>query len=740
LNIRVIIAEVLKKRHSKVASLEKIRQGLAELEISLDNFQQMASQARTQTDEIQPEFIDLISGVVNDTSHLREEIVDINLMVSNLIKRFSKDTINIGVAGKARQGKSTILQKISGLSDTEIPTSNELPCTGAKSKIYHFEGRSYARVEFYTQEEFLKEILQAYFEKLNLPRPILLERFREALPDFNSEASRDRNLEKAIYEKLKDIHQAFPSFYHFLSKPAEVIELSQVSDYVTQSHGRTKYFAVKAANVYTKFPNHDVTGLCLVDLPGLEAAQGHEKKLIASLEQEVDAVILVKLPSAQGTQYDADDYKVIDLINDSIREINLADWLFIILNELSDGSNKPQVQLLKDNPPTTYNNSYPTILTANCHDIDKVEQEVFSPILAHIEQKLEGIDKRYIKALANKFARVANELSDVLKPICQSFATELPGLGMDLEFSKLFKRFMDDLKVGLEDLVLAIRQEIEPLGDEFKQKVLDVCAVAKENPPISQPSELERQYKVFGGWNRAVEEELNNLRAYLTEHLATHLDAYLQAKIDEKVTAFVSRIFPQTFREVLLQDNQEGNNSRIMLRVLLEQLNQDKQLTLYTSFAYILKFSFAYHSHFHYRVREEMRGLETYTKALVQEIVPNDATQDNVPEKAEEVAAGLLERYQQTIYYVSKRLSSEEMQTDPGKAIFSLVEEIKDRLIRTRDIDEQEWRPFLSQMRGKLWTEEFGRFEKEIALKRQWQQATEVILRNVEYIQTAFSI
>jgi hypothetical protein len=44
LNIRVIIAEVLKKRHSKVASLEKIRQGLAELEISLDNFQQRINQ------------------------------------------------------------------------------------------------------------------------------------------------------------------------------------------------------------------------------------------------------------------------------------------------------------------------------------------------------------------------------------------------------------------------------------------------------------------------------------------------------------------------------------------------------------------------------------------------------------------------------------------------------------------------------------------------------------------------
>jgi hypothetical protein len=172
---------------------------------------------------------------------------------------------------------------------------------------------------------------------------------------------------------------------------------------------------------------------------------------------------------------------------------------------------------------------------------------------------------------------------------------------------------------------------------------------------------------------------------------------------------------------------------------LIEKLSKTKHPTLYTSFEYILKFSFAYHSHFHYRVREEMRGLETYTDASVREIVPFDATQENILEKAEEIAAGLLERYQKTVYYVSKRLGSEEMQTDPGKAIFSLVEEIKDRLIRTRDIDEQEWRPFLSEIRGKLWTKEFGRFEQEIALKREWQQALEAVTRQVEHIQTSFS-
>jgi hypothetical protein len=90
------------------------------------------------------------------------------------------------------------------------------------------------------------------------------------------------------------------------------VALEHIRDYVTQHDDngniRSNYLAVKTANIYTKFPNHDVTGLCLVDLPGLEAAQGHEKKLVASLEQEVDAVILVKKPSPQGDQWNSDDF------------------------------------------------------------------------------------------------------------------------------------------------------------------------------------------------------------------------------------------------------------------------------------------------------------------------------------------------------------------------------------------------------------------------------------------------
>lgn len=53
----------------------------------------------------------------------------------NIEERFSRKTINIAVIGGARQGKSKLLQTISGLSNEVIPAFDTSDCTGATSMI-----------------------------------------------------------------------------------------------------------------------------------------------------------------------------------------------------------------------------------------------------------------------------------------------------------------------------------------------------------------------------------------------------------------------------------------------------------------------------------------------------------------------------------------------------------------------------------------------------------------------------
>jgi len=734
MTVRSVIADVLTARHKKVLMLEKVHHGLAELGMQIDSLQEMTIDAQEIADEIPQDIVRLTAQIAKQIGGLQEEVTDLNTSIASLTQRFNKETINIGVAGKARQGKSTLLQKISGLSNKEIPTSNELPCTGTKSQIYHSEDQTQAKIEFYSKEEFLKEILYPYFDKLKMSKPFSLKRFGEQpLSEMDNQFSDDRNLDKAIYERLAFVHKTYPSFSELLSKSQKTLELDEILNYVTQGEGRTRYLAVKTANIYTKFPNHDVTGLCLVDLPGLEAAQGHEKKLVSSLKHEVDAVIFVKSPDVLGTDWEQTDYNVFDLVDNAVREVELANRLFIVLNEKNDGSNKKQVQLLKQQPPETY--SKPRILIADCSRADDVEQKVFSVVLRHIENNLESTDKQYVKALSDKMDNILNVLTQAFTPTIGSFNTNNADLTRERKYRTLSDKFIKDLTKGLEKLVLDVQQELN-ISEEFKVKVEEICESARQSAPIPSKEELAEQYLEYSGWKGVVGEELNYLRAYLTEFLATQLDEYLQAKVNETLRQVLERIFPKALQKMLPQEMEASEDPRRLIVEFQALLNKGEHPNIFNTFNYIRKFSFSYHSHFHYRVREEMGLLSTYRSDSIDDIVPNDAMRENFMEKADEIARGLDSHYQQTIYQLRKKFS-EKMQTDPANAILALVEEIKDRLVRARGIKE-EWKSFLDPIREQLWADELSRFNKEIALRKQWQNALDDALKVAQQIQAEF--
>ncbi len=730
--IQETIAEVLGKRQQKVPKLDRVYQGLSELETQLDALQQMASQ------EVPKDTGHITADISNKINAVQEDLTHLTHSVSNVTKRFSRKVINIGVAGSARQGKSTLLQQISGLTDKEIPTSSDLPCTGAKSKIYHSEVRANAEVVFYFKQEFLTEIVYPYFDRLALPRPYSLDKFGQALPEFVVPDNTDeRNLKSAIYQELERIHRAFPSFKELLSQPAETVELDHIRDYVTQHDDdgniRTKYLAVKTANIYTKFPNHDVTGLCLVDLPGLEAAQGHEKKLVASFEQEVDAVILLKKPSPEGDNWISDDFKVIDLINDAVREIELSNWLFILLNELKlgDNNNEKMIHRLMENPPKTYS-SKPILLKANCIDASEVDEQVFSVVLKHVERNLQSTDRQYVSALAHKMPTILDTLNSVLKPAYESLKQN-GNVDME-EYWFLFSKFMKDLRGELEQLVRWVQEEFT-FEEGFKQTVYEVCDMAQQDPPIPTPDELKNQYWQQGGWPAVWQPQLNQLRAYITQYLAKHLDTYLKERVDDVLRRVLARMFPHSLQNVLEQEEADADPRNIII-ALQKMVDKVKYPQLHDSFEYIVKFDFSYHSLFHFRVRREMWRLDTYETETMAELM-HGGTAKNVKETAAQINNGLDQFYKETVYDVRKKLS-EEMQTDPGDAIFALVEELKDRLARASGI-EDEWRQFLYPLRGQVWADKFGAIAQDIALRTQWQNAIDEAIKTAKQVHEDFS-
>ncbi len=110
--------------------------------------------------------LERIEGATDDLARLlasfdaREETLDA------LRVRFSRETVNIGVSGEARVGKSTTLQKFSGLTDTQIPTGKGLPVTAVRSEI-HNSADEHAEVTFRDQKTFITEYVQPLLEIVN---------------------------------------------------------------------------------------------------------------------------------------------------------------------------------------------------------------------------------------------------------------------------------------------------------------------------------------------------------------------------------------------------------------------------------------------------------------------------------------------------------------------------------------------------------------------------------------------
>ena len=477
-----------------------------------------------------------VSELTGTLRSFNARIAELQAKLANVMARFAKNTVNIGVAGKARQGKSTLLQKISGLDNSVIPAADGLPVTGAKSKIIHQEENPHAIIEFFTQDEFLTGIVHSYFAELGLrPAPRNLDDFRKRLPDVDAVLP----AKHGVFKKLQELHSTFGQFSSLLSHQSGRTSLDKVHEYVSQENGKVRHHAVKCANIYVRFPNRDVTGVGLIDLPGLgEIAVGHSEKLISSLRQEVDAVILIKLPSEMGTLWDKADYDVFDCIKVAVPEIELQDWLFVLLNENERGNNVKQVELLKKTPPDV--GSPLTILSANCRSTEDVDRRVFKLVLDRLATTLPHTDKHYLDSLAQQVLILAGDLEISIKPVKELFDSG-PG-GEEIRFLNRCGKFLTEVKQSLETLVdntrptaksgrtvidIVLRRSSKEKNNDFRTAIKKACEAVKQNPPISPVEELKSQFFDKGGWPAVVQQELHHLRSYLTLELGKKLDSLL---------------------------------------------------------------------------------------------------------------------------------------------------------------------------------------------------------------------
>lgn len=420
------IQDILARRKPLVERIKRI-------ETTLENMQGLCTrfvhEAETFKRDLDTDKIQKINGLQQGSSEIKSEISYQLGRLDKLRSRFSRQTLNIGVIGLARQGKSRLLQALTGLGPEEIPDGNRTDCTGVRSSITNSQNAVSARVSFYTASSFLDEVISPYYVNLGLgPKPLSLEEFAASpLPGLPGEKEHSA-VAKAQYLYLKRYHEFYPKYRSLLDEEPRQISRDQIREYVSQSsvldgESYHNFFVVKEVQIQCPFPASDVNQICFVDMPGLgDTGLGNEERLLQVLAHEVDLLFVVRMPAPSGDSWNETDILLYDTCARAVDELFLKDWAFMVLNrtrtseELGDNlANCKDLQEQIQNKGTGFSR----VMTVDGSNQEEVRQELLDPALEYLTNSIETIDGTYVQ-------KKHEQLVEIRKKVQRLFARATP--------------------------------------------------------------------------------------------------------------------------------------------------------------------------------------------------------------------------------------------------------------------------------------------------------------------------
>jgi len=349
--------------------------------------------------------------------------------------RMARTTVNLGVGGAARNGKSTLLQAFTGLGDDQIPTGSGLPVTAVRSRIFHSTGRGRALITLHSERSFLDEAVAPFHAELRLgPEPRTIEEFRACRyplseDELAPEVRRNSGETNPMRQRLLDMQSALGSYCGLLTGETRELSLDELRPWVAYPAGDGDpaparwYLAVREARIECPFPLDDVSALACLDLPGLgEIVPNAEEHHLHGLQNEVDLVLLVKRPLGNTAYWEARDGRAISLITRARGPVSARDFAFIVIN--SGGCDPEDVTALRAHIQNNVNEGTDgkryTVVTADVKDPEQARELVLRPVLAHLADRLGTMDQAVLDDARERCDRGREQ---ILAPVARALET-----------------------------------------------------------------------------------------------------------------------------------------------------------------------------------------------------------------------------------------------------------------------------------------------------------------------------
>lgn len=700
------IANIVAKRRPLAEKIGTVAANLETLSQTLQNLASQRLQVLTQVDDATSwghlQELDLLSLQSKITAELQA--------LAQLQQRFARQTLNIGVVGRARQGKSRLLQSLTGLSSAEIPDGDRQHCTGVRSTIHHNPSMDvYGEVWFHSERSFLDEVIAPYYEQLRLgAKPITLTEFTsQPLPPLPRELPGYAE-PGAMYEHLSRYYTHIDKYRHLLRSPSpRRISRSEIREYVAQDtpDGQRVFFnylAVREVKIVCRFPHADVGQIALVDMPGLgDTGVGDTQRLVQTLGNDVDVVLFVRMPKSSGDYWADVDVRLYDTARAALVDLPLELWSFMVLNRTDSSSkNGDNFHNCEDLAETLAEKHLQVVdwAIANCADAQAANQ-VLDRILDYLTTHITSLDEKYAATCQERLKQLHNTVSIELEKAQKALVQVTANDSWFPLFVELFEQLWNELTSGLEALLRHLKAQRNEQNIDFKQQVAAAIVACRQDTGIPDLEQIEKRRDRTGGYPNAYYQYLHEIRAHLSQHFLA-LDVGLQRSL-VRVKSQVA--------DVLIHQGRLGGITPATGVEFLQQIAQQlpELPTLQLGFQILAEFEISYRGLIQHRIRKHL-----------DELTPDETTlQLSQSPAAKEILANLKTLHAEAVYGCETAL--EDLLSEPSLAAFAIIEEFVDRILRAEKA-KSEWRIFLEETRAQVWQTEFTALGDRTRLRREW--------------------
>lgn len=652
------------------------------------------------------------------------------LVLEKMLERFKRERIHIAIVGLARQGKSCLLQTITGLSGDIIPTSDGTDCTGAPSTIINRPGHSTScTITFLTAQELIqginKYIVELFPENKIADLSDLL-RLRPQLDELKKKCTG----EGEKFSHFRKYIDHYDDYACFLGKKETFTDTYKIQEFVAQHNNRKgrekveffKYLAVKEALIECEFRFKDAGSIVLIDTIGLgDTALGIEDKMLKTISDDSDATIWLRRPNPGGDSWNNRDSYIRKKLEENTLQISPEKWLYVILNKQK--TEKFDNTIIIDDFAKLVNELRPDTLqcafvhTVDCSQKEDVYTNILQPLLKNLAANLDIIDTELIQK-ANKSAE---KLYASYCDLCNSVLSVLSsGMKKDTETGYLFDRLYEDLKLpeSLQDLYQGYRKsnntkdrriskEINKIIENIYSYVPNVEAITTRLRRGTKDSYMDNVYNYFSDHTRT---EISDS----FEQIAVDVIQPMQEEVKLKLIGLLYADDAGMLGRIVLKGKTYDTPSVGWVHQFKEEKLKEYP-SLYKAFQFVEDYKLSIEGLLAYLAEKCLCQLDPDTKSF------HKLKGVDEDKELEEKANFIWQQIINNLTPVEQSLSGsfEELVTIPSNSFFAYIRKFREKIILS-EVGSHELREFYRNHSFSIWRKDFAKISATKVALGEW--------------------